>query len=155
MYLVDDHSGSLTTRPEVKLPLAQSGRFRGHRWEGPSSCGRRGQGWLRRDLLPSDAKERGCWDRARAYLVCTHRGHSTLPASLRLLTLVCSGFPAGRLCADSLRGCTRSGWVRDSTPREEHNPRSEQNLQDNVERTGLHSGPWSNLASLLNGRERI
>jgi hypothetical protein len=92
---------------------------------------------------------------AGAYLVYTHRGHNTLPASLRLWTLECSGILAGRLCADSPQGRTRSGWVKDSTPRGEHSPRSEWNLQGNVERTALHSGPCCNLASLLNGRERI
>lgn len=117
----------------------------------------RSPGWLRRDLLPSDAQGRCCpaSSLARSYLVCTHRGHSTLPASLRLWTPECSGIPAGRLCADSPRGHTRSGWARDNTPRGEHSPRSVRNLRGSVERTGLHSGPWSNLASLLNGRERI
>lgn len=146
----DYHSGSLTRRPEARLPLAQSSRLARYGGEWPSSRGGRGQGWLRR---PHSLW--WCGDDACAYLACTHRGHSTLPASLRLWTPVCSGSLAGRLCADSPQGRTRSGWVRGSTPPGAHSPRSERNLQDNVERTGLHSGPWSNRASLLNGRERI
>lgn len=132
-------------KAEVRLPLAQRRRL--------AVAHMVGVGWG--GQLPSDAGQQGCRDHAPAYLVCTHRGHNTLPASLRLWTQVCSGIPAGRLSADSPRGHTRSGWGGGSTPRGERSPRSERSLQDNVERTGLHSGPWSSLASLLNGRERV
>lgn len=142
-------------RAEVRLPAAQSSRA-AEPISRACACGvgegRGGGGGL---LLPSDAKQRGCWDHTCAYLVCTHRGHSTLPASLRLWTQGCSGILAGRLSAGSPRGHTHSGWGGGSTPRGVRSPRSERSLQDNVERTGLHSGPWSNLASLLNGRERV
>lgn len=144
----------LNRRPEVRLPVAQGGWLAGD-WDAQRYLEKRRRGSRAGACSLGVQEDQGCWDKARVYLVCTHRGHNTLPASLRLLTLGCSGIPADRLCADSLQGCTRSGWVRGSTSRGVHSPRSEQNLLDNVERTGLHSGPWSNLASLLNGRERI
>jgi len=88
------------------------------------------------------------------YLVYIHRDHSIPLAFLMPWKPVYSNSQAGKPSSGSLQDYTHNGSGVDSIHREEHSLQSGWNLLDSEEKTGLHSGPWSNQVSLLKGREK-